>query len=104
MERIDSLMEPGSWSCPELESEGVAMAYGDAPSETIALGYGDYEFKVRFGKHGGDSVCILNDHIKAVGMIPDAVPNDDLDANAVCVLYPLVQVRYAKRGPTGCPA
>ena len=83
VERIDNLMEPGNWSCPELESKGVAMAYGDAPSETITLGYGDYEFKVRFGKRGGDSVYILNDYIKAVGMIPDAAPNEDLDANVV---------------------
>ena len=59
------------------------MAYGDAPSETITLGYGDYEFKVRFGKRGGDSVYILNDYIKAVGMIPDAAPHEDLDANVV---------------------
>lgn len=109
VERIDSLMEPGNWSCPDLESKGVAMAYGDEPSKSVTLGYGRYEFKVGFGERGSDSVYIYNDYIKAVGMMPNAVLNDDLDANAVAsytrscrYVTPSVGQRVALLNDHGC--
>lgn len=81
IEKIDKLRDPGKWSRPELSGKGVEFSYGDAPRKTISLGAGSYSFSLCISEHGGDSVYVYADYVKAVGLVTDSISYDELDAD-----------------------
>lgn len=80
VEEIDNIRDLGNWSLPYLEGINIEFNYEDAPSKTFTLGYGSYSFNLRVSSCGADSVYVYNDSIRAVGLIPDGIPDGELDA------------------------
>lgn len=80
VERVDNLAEPGLWALPELEGSGVEFRYGEAPSGIFALGFDGYAFSLKVSSRGEGSVYVYRDHIKAVGLIPESISFENLNA------------------------
>lgn len=59
---------PSQWRSPDLEGETHFM-FQDAPRHTYRWGFGDSEFALEVSGHGNDSIYVLKDQIRAVGVI-----------------------------------
>lgn len=70
LERQELRSDPANWRSPALEGS-EHFTYADAPSMTFRWGYGEAEFAFAVSGHGADSVYVLRDPIKAVGVIRD---------------------------------
>lgn len=82
IERIDELQAPGAWSRPEISGQGVEFSYSDAPRKTIVLGAGSHSFSLSVSECGVDSVYVYADYVKAVGLVADGMPYDEMDADS----------------------
>ena len=75
--------KPSQWRSPDLVGE-FHFAYEDAPERTFRWGFGASEFAFSVSGHGNDSVYVLKDYGKAVGLVRSEMPDDaDLDRHLV---------------------
>ncbi len=75
LEQQDLRSEPSQWRSPDLSGE-VRFAYEDAPRHTYRWGLGASEFAFTVSGHGNDSVYVLNDYGRAVGVVRGETPDD----------------------------
>ncbi|MCL1897855.1 MAG: toll/interleukin-1 receptor domain-containing protein, partial [Micrococcales bacterium] len=67
LEVIDRERDPGSWSNPKCEDE-IVFEYGKAPKSTYRLGGAQYSFAFTVSGRGADSIYVLSEYIRAVGI------------------------------------
>lgn len=78
LERIANLRDPAHWTTPHLNGE-VHFEYGNQEQGTYTLGHDELTFAVEVSGHSDNSVYVLADKVKAVGLVPaGAVSPDDL--------------------------
>lgn len=82
IEKVNALRSPGTWSCPQFSGQGVNFPYRDAPNQTIVLGAGRYSFSLSVSECDENSVYVYADYVKAVGLITDGTPYDEMDADS----------------------
>lgn len=82
IERIDELRDPGAWSCPKLSGEGIEFSYREAPRNTLVLGSMDHTFSLSVSECSEDSIYVYADHVKAVGLVADGTPYNEMDADS----------------------
>lgn len=67
--------DPSQWRSPDLVGER-RFAYDDAPQRTFHWGLGDSAFAFTVSGHSNDSVYVLKDYGKAVGLVRGEMPDD----------------------------
>ncbi len=73
IERINVRRDPSNYANPALKDR-VTFRHGDSQDYTV--GHGNYEFKIKFGSRGRDSVYVYIDSgLKAVGLITVPIYN-----------------------------
>lgn len=75
LEQQDLRSDPAQWRSPDLVGETHFM-FEDAPRHTYRWGLGESEFALEVSGHGNDSIYVLKDQIKAVGVIRGEVHSD----------------------------
>lgn len=92
LEQQDLRSAPAQWRSPDLVGE-AHFAYEDAPQKVFRWGVGVSEFALQASGCGYDSVYVLNDPIKAVGLIRgDDVSDTDLTSHLTPGRYVTPQV------------
>lgn len=83
LERHELLSEPSRWRSPDLVGE-FRFAYEDAPRKTSRWGFGASEFAFTVSGHDSDSVYVLKDYGKAVGLVRgETLEGGDLERHLV---------------------
>lgn len=81
IEMVNLLRSPGTWSHPELSGQAVEFLYKDSRKSTMILGAGCHSFSLSVSEKGEDSVYVYADYVKAVGLVTDFIPYDEIDAD-----------------------
>ena len=109
VERVADLLDPGKWAYPYLEGQAIQFEYGMAPGKAVELGQGIYLFKVKFSTRGGDSIYVYKDYAHAIGMVPDNINNESLNADILAsyitsrrTVEPRVGQRVVVQNEHGC--
>lgn len=67
--------EPSQWRSPDLVGK-FRFTYEDAPQRTFRWGFGASGFAFSVSGHGNDSVYVIRDYRKAVGVVRGGTPDD----------------------------
>lgn len=76
LERVDSQRDPAHWSNPALTDE-VHFEYAAAPRRSFRLGHADHAFVLEVSGRGHDSIYVLAEQIKAVGLLDSSIASTE---------------------------
>lgn len=76
LERHAIRSEPSQWRSPDLGGT-VRFSFEEAPRKTYQWGLGDSQFTLTVSGRGADSVYVLKDYGKAVGVVHGEPTNDE---------------------------